>query len=265
MVLGNSEQLLQGLYNFWESADSDYPNDPYLISIRPQYQSIFSNLNDDINSLHEGVNKTYQESIAIAGTITAVYASSDSTGSLVPFTSPTNSLNVTLSLPTPDFYMCEIEENKADKIRKIDTSLADSYQEVYQILFGTNADPERGACFQIRQTFDHLIDILAPKNEVRKSEYWKPKKPKTIEKKSDQVFRNEQLEFAIRENINDPEIQDKLVNEMKIVLQNYKILNEVHKRGEIDKEKEVKAIRATKKLLDEIIGNIDIEKYNKSS
>ena len=45
------------------------------------------------------------------------------------------------------------------RISNIDTDLAKTYSEIREVLYGTRADPERGALFLIRQAYDHLFGI----------------------------------------------------------------------------------------------------------
>lgn len=115
-------------------------------------------------------------------------------------------------------------------------------------------DKERAALFLIRQSFDHLFDILAPDEKVRASKYWKPKEGD----KPNQVYRIERIEYASYSHIADPLRANTLAATSKQMNEVYNLLNQAHERGELNIDKAMKALRAMKSMLDEWADALDL-------
>jgi len=139
----------------------------------------------------------------------------------------------------------EVRERTREGLLKLDTSLAKTYDEIWEILYGTRSDPERGSLYLIRQVFDGFFNILAPDDKVRQSEFWKPKK----EPKIDEITRSERILYAAHNRIKDIAKAKLLIDSSEHMLQVYKALNRAHERGLVDQEK----ARTTLKEMQSII------------
>ena len=131
------------------------------------------------------------------------------------------------AIPLEDF---NTDKSLADRFSKLDPALGRVCAEIWESLYGTTADPARSALFMLRQTWDHFFQILSPDDEVRKSEFWKPK----AEPKPDQVEREERFRFAVARHVKDEKKRDLLNAACKQMLTLYGKLNGAHKRGEVD-------------------------------
>ena len=138
------------------------------------------------------------------------------------------------------------ESNIEDKLSAIDPALADTYREIGQIYHGTTADPARAAISMMRQAFDHLFGKLAPDDEVRKSPYWKPKK----DAEPNQVTRRERMIYTAYTYIRDPARAKTLIANIDNILETYKILNELHKRGALAEEQARRALKTMSKFIE---------------
>ncbi len=86
-----------------------------------------------------------------------------------------------------------------EHIAELDKDLAKTYQEIWEVLYATRSDPDRGALYLIRHAYDQLFRCLAPDSEVRNSPYWKEK----FGDKPNQIYRNERILYAINTHIED--------------------------------------------------------------
>lgn len=139
---------------------------------------------------------------------------------------------------------------------KIDESLGKTYQEIDQILYNTESDPERAALFMARQSFDHFFDVIAKNDDVRQSPYWSKKEPHVI---NDQniVWRIEKIRYAAHTRIKDPLKAQNLIDQSNYIIETYKLLNKAHTRGRINKEEAKNLIISIKKILEEWIVALD--------
>lgn len=133
----------------------------------------------------------------------------------------------------------------AERLSKLDPQLGKVYQQIWESLYGTTAEPERTALYQMRQAFDHLFEILAPDDQVRKSAYFVKKEGN----KPDQVDRKERLQFAAFSRVAyRPQAQTLAASSVQL-LEVYQALNQAHKRGELSREKARTALFAMQSFL----------------
>ena len=64
------------------------------------------------------------------------------------------------------------------KLASFDPELGRLYGELIEVVHATRTAPTRPAMFLVRQLFDHLMDVLAPDDDVRRSEFWREKTSK---------------------------------------------------------------------------------------
>jgi hypothetical protein len=185
---------------------------------------------------------------------------SPSTGGTISVTSSTSTL---ISIKTPDLtsYILEpsIEENKEiqSKLRNIDPALEKTYLAIREVFYGTVADPERGALYLIRQTFDHLFGTLAPDDSVRSSKFFKPK----ADKEKDSVTRHERLMYAAHTHIGNNSRRNALIASFRHMLDVYDGLNKAHTRGTLNSDQARAALREMLVLLQEWLRSIDIPPF----
>lgn len=145
------------------------------------------------------------------------------------------------------FHDQTVREKYVERFLKFDPALGNTFKEIQEVLFGTRADPDRAALYLIRQVFDHLFSKLAPDADVRASEVWKGKEGD----KSDQVWRNERIRYAIMRHVKDPARAKTLGALADHMTEVYQALNEAHKRGTLDKAKAEKSLEEMETLLRE--------------
>jgi hypothetical protein len=128
-----------------------------------------------------------------------------------------------------------------------DEALGKTYQEIWEVLYGTRADPERAALYLIRQSFDHLFDKLAPDDEVRKSPFWTLKKGD----KPEQVWRDEKIQYAAFSHVKDKSRSETILASSKHMLSVYQALNRAHERKNINRAKARQALEEMLSFLED--------------
>lgn len=137
-------------------------------------------------------------------------------------------------------------------MREIKPSLADTYEEIWQTYFGTNADPHRAALFLIRTLFDNFFALIAPDDEVRASTHWKQKDGD----KPNQIWRPERIAYALEKNIQDEDRRKFLEKESVHITTLYKAVNRAHDRDALDEDKSSKTVLAMDSFLQDWLDNI---------
>jgi hypothetical protein len=146
-------------------------------------------------------------------------------------------------IPTP--LPRKTREEYSSWLMALEPSLAQSYDQVWQIYYGTSADRYRASLFMMRQVFDHFFSCLAPDDLVRQSKHWTPKPGE----KPNQVYRSERIRYAARTHIKGPELADALAASAKQINSLYESANEAHNRGTLDEDKANQALLAMDSIL----------------
>lgn len=185
----------------------------------------------------------------LEGLVLSVSVSNATSGSVVMGIDP-------FQAPPPDIpaFMLPKKSVVIDILNTLDPALAKSYIEIDQVLFGTEADNVRASMSVLRQTFDHFFNILAPNIKVRRSQYWKPKK---VKGKEDIIYRDERIKYAIAVHVKNLSRANTLKADLRNVLKAYKILNKLHKRGELNAKQARQALFSVKRFLEEFSQAID--------
>lgn len=136
-----------------------------------------------------------------------------------------------------------------DQFSKIDNSLGKTYKEIDEIIHTTESDPGRAGLYMVRQTFDHFFDVIAPDDDVRKSIYWKEKKPNES-KDPKAVWRIEKIKYAAYTQIKDKQKAQSLVDQSNYMLSTYQLLNKAHNRKEINQREAKNLILSMKTILE---------------
>jgi hypothetical protein len=136
----------------------------------------------------------------------------------------------------------------------LDPSLGQTYKEVEQVYYGTNADNTKTSLGQIRQTFDHFFSTLAPDEEVMKSKFWKREKN---DKGQEIVTRKERIQYAIATHIKNPYKAKSLEGSLNVIISSYRVLNSFHERGRINARSAKQALFTVKHFLESFAEAID--------
>jgi hypothetical protein len=184
---------------------------------------------------------------------------SPATDSLVSITSASTSALDIAYVPYTDpvFTITDRHEETREKLNQLDPSLTVTYEEIRQVLYGTRADPHRGALFLLRQSFDHFFEILSPDHLVRESPFW-------TEKEGDDpslVTREERIHFAANQHIKDEASRKTLFDSAIHMTKVYRALNYAHKRGDLDESKALEALREMQVIIETWVLKIDLESF----
>jgi hypothetical protein len=147
--------------------------------------------------------------------------------------------------PLPALPSRKSREEYSSQLKALDIALSDSYEQVWQIYYGTSADRYRAALFMMRQVFDHFFYFLAPDDIVHESPYWTKKKGD----KPDQIYRSERVMYAAHTHVEDPELAETLASSAKQINNLYKAANNAHSRGTLDENSANKAVLAMDNML----------------
>jgi len=154
-----------------------------------------------------------------------------------------------LPLPLPR----NTDETYVSKLKKLDPALAASYEQIWETIYGTSSDKFRAALYMMRQVYDHFFATLAPDEEVRESEFWRPKETD----KPNQIYRSERVRYAAAKHLKDIHIADTLAAASRHTVELHMAANSAHKRGELDEIKAEKTLRAMDQNLKDWIDAID--------
>ncbi len=242
--VGYARDSIQASRPMWAKLSSLSINDPYKRQIYISGVKVLCAYRDELQA-HESQAFPFFE--ALRNTITA--------GSPGFATGTTAGLvaNEDFDLPPYAFPPLTHHEDYAERLSKLDPALGKTYQEIWEVLYGTRADPERGALYLIRQSFDHLFDLLAPDDEVRKSNFWRHKSGG----KKSQVTREERILYAANKHIKNSARAKTLSESAKHMGDVYQDLNRVHERGELNKQQALKALAEMKGILEEWVDALE--------
>lgn len=132
----------------------------------------------------------------------------------------------------------------ADRLFTLDPELKTLLLSVWQSYSNVD-DNGRAALFEMRQLLDHFFAVLAPDEKVKKSPYFSQKGKKDPER----IDRRERMSYAAYTRISDPSKAKGLANEAEVVLSTYKDLNELHKRGVLNRDE----VRKTLTMAEHIV------------
>jgi hypothetical protein len=238
--IGQARDCYRAIRPYWETIGNTSSDDPNAAQIYSSGVSVLKSVREDINNIAN-------QYPAVSNSLGTIYPSTD----LVINTTDTTAGFVLSSTVLPDSkWLNPVRKSDREKTRefllKMDQSLADTYDEIWEILYGTRSDPERGSLFMIRQAFDHFFGILAPNDEVRGSKFWKPK----IEPDQNLVTRKERLDFAAFKHIQDNFMSQRLLYSSKHIVDVYEALNSAHKRGSLKPEKARTALKEMNSIIE---------------
>jgi hypothetical protein len=136
-------------------------------------------------------------------------------------------------------------DHYSEKLRGLNPTLANTYDQVWQTYFATTSEPHRAALFMMRTLFDNFFAWLAPDDDIRNSRYWHKK----TGDKQNQIWRIERLMCAIDRHIKDNDRRNILEAEAKQINVLYEAANNAHSRGALDEDKASKTLMAMDSFL----------------
>ncbi len=142
----------------------------------------------------------------------------------------------------------ELTSGAANRFHRLDVELGKEYEQLKQIELGTYAEPGRPMMFVARQLFDHTISLLVADSEVRIHLRLTDRT---------EVTRRQRLEVVILTKVHEKARAETLLSEVVAILETYKVLNEAHKRGELDPVRSMNAAKAMTYFLERLISEIN--------
>jgi len=137
----------------------------------------------------------------------------------------------------------------ANRFYRLDMELGKEYEQLKQIELGTFAEPGRPMMFIARQLFDHTISLLVADSDVRIR--------LKLTNEAAKVTRRQRLEVVISTRVHEKARAETLLNEVATILETYEVLNQAHKRGELDSVRSMNAARAMTFFLERLISEIN--------
>lgn len=201
-------------------------------------------------------NEVKQLRLQIQPSLDLVHRIGPSTDTAASITGSTAGLlDLELDLPDdPPFTITDRYESTRNKLAKLDRSLAQTYDEIRQVLYGTHSDPERGALYMLRQAYDHFFGLLAPDDEVRASDFWEEKE----EPNTSLVTREERIQFAAHTHVRDEATANRLAASADHMTNVYRSMNRAHERGEIDADKARTALTEMQTIIESWAEALDL-------
>jgi hypothetical protein len=247
---GQEQERIQVIRPEWEKLASAYISDPEQVQIYASGVHALAAYRDELRDYKNSVFPLTDD----------ILRYSPSTSGTVSVTSSTTTI-ISTRMPDLTSYILEpsVEENREiqSKLSSIDPALEKTYSAIREILYGTVSDPERGALYLIRQTFDHFFATLAPDDSVRSSKFFKQKG----EKDKNSVTRHERLMYAAHTHIGNTSRRKALIASFRHMLDVYDGLNRAHTRGTLNIEQARVALREMLVLLQDWIRAIDVPPF----
>jgi hypothetical protein len=247
--VGHEIERFKAIRPVWARLGESGTTDPDAAQIYVSGVYALSSMRDEVESL-KGRIAPLRDLVGTIPTLTDFALSvTSSTGS---FFDP----SITNFIPLNDPLLPRPPRHSETKRRlaKLDPALADTYEGIWETLYGTRSDPERGSLYLIRQAYDHLFGILAPDDKVRASPYWHEKKDDRDPKR---VTRRERIEFAAYTRIRDQSKAQRLAASARHMLDVYEALNRAHQRRSLDPTKARRALHEMKIIIEDWVEALD--------
>lgn len=247
--VGQAKDKFRAIRPMWESLGNASTNDPDAARIYHSGTLALSSIRDD----YRFIAQTYAHHHNTMGTVLP------STDSAVSLTNSTSTILVsTINRSIEDVVFTPISNSRREQtrqqLRNLSTELAETYDAIWEVLYGTRSNPERGSLYLIRQVFDHLFGVLAPDDKVKTSPYWRPKD----DNESNQVTRSERIEYAANTHINNKTASKRLVASTKHMLDVYNTLNKAHKRGKLDRSQSRGSLKEMQAIIEDWVQSLSL-------
>ncbi len=245
--VGQEIERFKEIRPLWKGLGESTITDPDLENVYTSGVTALGSVRNEMTDLRSQVT-------LIHGQIKSISSSSDSA---ISFTTSTASFLASPNIPhTPDpvFAVTDRHSQTKSRLTKLDPSLSETYEAIREVLYGTRSDPERGALYLIRQAFDHLFELLAPDDKVRKSPYWREKEGDNPH----QVTRKERIEYAAHTHIRSEITAKRLASFASHMVDVYEALNKAHARGTLDAEKSRSALKEMRVIIETWMEAVEI-------
>lgn len=248
-IIGEEKERFEAIRPAWVELSSRVTTDPDVAQIYASGVDALAAFRDEL--------KEYRPLVS-GLTSRLIYGFSSSSDFTISTTSATVSMFSAGGLNLPDKVTLprfgKFEETRS-RLAKMDSSLADTYAAVREVLYGTHSDPERGALYLTRQLFDHFFGVLSPNDEVKSSDIWRRK---SGEDDTKDVTRLDRIYYAADIHVQDQAKQKTLLTSAKHMLEVYNALNKAHKRGIVNQQQARQALNEMFTLIDSWVWAIDI-------
>jgi hypothetical protein len=252
--VGQAKDRFKAIKPLWENLGNASTEDPDAAQIYHSGTLALSSIRDDYKSIA-------QDYLHHHDAMETILPSSDSTVSL------TNSTATILITKTNNRIVNGIDgifepinisrrEKTRHRLNKLSTEIAETYDSIWEVLYGTRSNPERGSLYLIRQVFDHLFGVLAPDNEVKLSKFWHPKD----ENEPHQVTRSERIVYAAHTHAKNRTAAKRLIASTTHMLDVYKALNKAHKRGRLDRLQSRSSLKEMQAIIEDWVQSIFVSK-----
>jgi hypothetical protein len=242
MHIGYSRDALRSVRPTWEALGNAHTDDPDAAAVYWSGVQFLGALRDEVHAHKVLFEDPASFALTSSGSSSYFVSATETTAS---FISASTNIALPVDLPEPPFHPSR-HESYAMRFSRFDTSLGRTYQEIWEAMYGTRADPERSALFLTRQAFDQFFEKLAPDDQVRQSPHWEPKGGND----ANMVTRKERIEFAAATHIKDETRANTLRTSANHMLDVYKRLNTAHNRGELDQFKARSALNEMQLILE---------------
>jgi hypothetical protein len=241
--VGEARDQFEAVKPYWVGFSNASTSDPDAAEVYQLAVNVLSSVRDDYKSIAE-----QQSSVrGLLGTVsTSAVLAVSSTGSTADIFAPQ-------IIPSKKEWLQPINQARREKTRnglmRLDPSLSlvKTYDGIWEVLYATRSDPERGSLFMFRQVFDHFFGVLAPDDKVRASKFWHKKG----EPDPEQVERIERIEYAASIHVKREADARRLVAAGKHVLKVYKALNKAHKRGTVNQSAARNALKEMQSIIED--------------
>jgi len=221
----------------------------YIPIMRSGYHQVHA-FRDRVSQIRDNMQEQFND---IRGFAQSAYITCATAGSIATTIDLPDCVDpVILDLP---LFLSPSKEYVVDRLTIIDPSLADSYRQIDQSYYATDADNIRSSLFSMRQTFDHFFHNLAPDEAVKASRFWERTKN---EKGEEIVTRAERIKYAITTHIKNKIRAEMFMNDLKMIIDSYNFLNSLHTRGSVNKKAAKTALSALKHFLESFVEAMDI-------
>jgi len=239
MEIGEEKERIRAIKPVWKELAN-------LVADSPEYACVYTTGTHALANHRDQIKNVRDHIGSLGSQISVISGSTDSSVAITSVTESFFSRGLVSVSPSPPTLPPKDEAKDVEgALLELDQALHATYIGVREALYGTRSDPERAALYGIRQVFDHFFSILAPDDQVRKSQYWTPKEGD----KPNQVTRDERLRNAAHTHARTPVLARTLIGSSRHMLSVHDALNYAHKRGELDANKARSSIREMDTLL----------------
>jgi hypothetical protein len=246
--IGYASEVADATEPVWQAMDSaikqDNPDD-----ITTSGYQVLNSFYNQVSDFHKRSMLSKDLAINIGGSVNIVANTAGSTASFADFPIDYDPKRLERFQ-----YSFENHDDYADKLAKLNPSMAETFRGVKQSYLIKSEDHIRKALFATRQVFDQLFDALALDPEVRDQSWWKPEDPE----KPEMVTRPQRIKYAAQKYVYDDKKKQILMNGVDHLNKVYNKLNMLHARGPVDEQKAKATVLEMLGLIREWVDSINV-------